>query len=359
LTSGGKPGPVHIITDRALLHGDTTPAHIPGYGPVPADWVIDLLTRHTTDTDLPETDLHETDLHETDLHDSDTTSPDPNDEADPDEDAHRHEEAHRDEEADLDEQTGVPEEPARDAATAADEGSPDGSPGPGADTEAASTTADLAQLERTTAVWLRRLYTHPGTGTLVAMDSRRRLFPAGLRRFLTTRDGTCRTPWCDAPIRHADHIHPYARGGPTTATNGQGLCIRCNLTDNLPGFHTRVTDPGPTTGSPHPHTTELTTPTGHPDTSTAPPVLPLDDPLLRHRAPPGPAIHHRPLPDHEITIDLDHWHAPPRRTELNRATRTAIHDGTTPNSVPAADTGPHPGAATSALEQHLAALIAS
>jgi hypothetical protein len=35
--------------------------------------------------------------------------------------------------------------------------------------------------------WLRRLYTAPGTGDLVAMDSKRRLFPPPLRRFIQTR----------------------------------------------------------------------------------------------------------------------------------------------------------------------------
>ncbi|MCU1519670.1 MAG: endonuclease, partial [Arthrobacter sp.] len=43
--------------------------------------------------------------------------------------------------------------------------------------------------------WLRRLYTAPGTGDLVGMDSRARLFPPGLRRFLQARDDTCRTPY--------------------------------------------------------------------------------------------------------------------------------------------------------------------
>lgn len=51
-------------------------------------------------------------------------------------------------------------------------------------------------------VWLRRLYTAPGSGDLVAMDSRARLFPPGLGRFIEVRDHTCRTPFCDAPIRH-------------------------------------------------------------------------------------------------------------------------------------------------------------
>ncbi len=61
-------------------------------------------------------------------------------------------------------------------------------------------------------VWLRRVYTRPADGTLVAMDSKRRRFPTGLRRLLAVRDRTCRTPWCGAPIRHTDHVVPVAPG---------------------------------------------------------------------------------------------------------------------------------------------------
>ncbi|WP_374152992.1 DUF222 domain-containing protein [Pseudarthrobacter sp. WHRI 8279] len=113
-------------------------------------------------------------------------------------------------------------------------------------------------------VWLRRLYTAPGTGELLAMDSKARLFPPGLRRFLQIRDDTCRTPYCDAPIRHHDHITPWHQDGPTTSTNGQGLCEACNHTKETPGFSARPV-PGPR------HTVELQTPTGHTYHSTAPP----------------------------------------------------------------------------------------
>ena len=112
--------------------------------------------------------------------------------------------------------------------------------------------------------WLRRLYTAPSTGDLVAMDSRARLFPAGLRRFIQARDDTCRTPYCDAPIRHHDHIIPWHQDGPTTSTNGQGLCEACNHTKETPGW-TATPVPGPR------HTVELHTPTGHPYHSLAPP----------------------------------------------------------------------------------------
>jgi len=118
-------------------------------------------------------------------------------------------------------------------------------------------------------VWLRRLYTAPGTGELIGMDSRARLFPAGLRRFIETRDNTCRTPYCDAPIRHLDHILPWHRGGETTATNGAGLCEACNHTKETPGWTSRPVNP---TESAIRHTLEVTTPTGHSYTSTAPPL---------------------------------------------------------------------------------------
>ncbi|MDQ0865583.1 HNH endonuclease [Arthrobacter globiformis] len=113
--------------------------------------------------------------------------------------------------------------------------------------------------------WIRRLYTAPGTGDLVAMDSRRRLFPAPLRRFIQIRDDTCRTPYCDAPIRHHDHIIPWHNDGPTSLSNSAGLCEACNHTKELPGWKARPR-PGPR------HTIELTTPTGHTYYSTAPPL---------------------------------------------------------------------------------------
>ncbi|MGP4032735.1 DUF222 domain-containing protein [Pseudarthrobacter sp. 1C304] len=114
-------------------------------------------------------------------------------------------------------------------------------------------------------IWLRRLYTAPGTGDLVALDSRARIFPPGLRRFITARDATCRTPYCDAPIRHLDHINPWHDGGETTATNGAGLCEACNHTKETPGWRAQPR-PGPR------HTLNVTTPTGHTYHSTAPPL---------------------------------------------------------------------------------------
>ncbi len=176
-TAAAVPVEVQVVmTDRALLAGDDTPAHLPGYGTVPAPWA-----RHLVATSGPE---------------------------------------------------GV---------------SPAG-------------------------VWLRRLYTHPDDGTLVTMDSTRRLFDGALRAYVVARDVTCRTPWCDAPIRHVDHVVDHALGGATSASNGQGLCIRCNLAKAQEGWSALPVDADD--GSPP--VVLLTTPTGHTYASTAPPLLPGD-----------------------------------------------------------------------------------
>lgn len=115
---------------------------------------------------------------------------------------------------------------------------------------------------------LRRLYTTPTTGQLAAMDSHARRFPDSLGLFIDLRDQTCRTPWCDAPIRHHDHPTPWRTGGATTGPNSQGLCEQCNHAKEAPDWHARPTT-GPPTG---PHTIEITTPTGHRHHTTAPPL---------------------------------------------------------------------------------------
>jgi hypothetical protein len=89
-------------------------------------------------------------------------------------------------------------------------------------------------------VWLRRLYTTPDGRDLVGMDSRRRLFGGLLRRMLVLRDDVCTTPWCEAPIAHADHATPTRAGGATSFHEGNGKCARCNLVKEAPGWRTRV-----------------------------------------------------------------------------------------------------------------------
>ncbi len=124
-------------------------------------------------------------------------------------------------------------------------------------------------------VWLRRLFINPDDGSLIAMDSRRRPFPGALRRFLVVRDRVCRTPWCDAPIRHADHVVAVSASstsnggsarGPTSAANGQGLCAACNYAKQAPGWQAR---PGPAGAG---EVVKTVTPTGHRYASRPPPL---------------------------------------------------------------------------------------
>ena len=148
-----------------------------------------------------------------------------------------------------------------------------------------------AVVDRAAGRWIRRLYTDPVTGGLVAMDSRARLFPRSLARFIAVRDQTCRTPWCGAPIRQIDHIQPHHTGGATSAGNGQGLCQACNQAKEAPGWTAHTTDPHTTTGTcgtagtAGRHTVRITTPTGHTYESTAPPLPGSPPPATPERMP--------------------------------------------------------------------------
>ncbi|GAA1918895.1 HNH endonuclease signature motif containing protein [Nocardioides lentus] len=128
---------------------------------------------------------------------------------------------------------------------------------------------------------IRRLYTH--AGALVAMDSTARTVTGALRTYIALRDAArCRTPYCDAPIRHIDHITPAAAGGPTTASNTQGLCAACNHTKEAWGWRHHARQDSPL----EPHTVQTTTPTGHTHTSRAPdlptPLNPMPPPTSHH-----------------------------------------------------------------------------
>jgi hypothetical protein len=114
---------------------------------------------------------------------------------------------------------------------------------------------------------LRRLYATAASGALVAMDSRSRVFPKGLAEFIGLRDQRCRTPYCDAPIRHRDHATPHRTGGATSAANGLGTCERCNYTKEAAGWSVNAD-----IGDNSTHTARYTTPTGSHHHSTAPPA---------------------------------------------------------------------------------------
>ncbi|WP_223937447.1 HNH endonuclease signature motif containing protein [Arthrobacter sp. StoSoilB5] len=200
-----------VMTDRTLFQGDSEPARLQGYGIVPAEWARTLLAGGPAEAERGEDR--------------------------PTEPAH----------------TGSgPTEPGPARRSPTD-------PGTGHDFK----------------VFLRRLYTSPASGELLAMDSKARLFPPRLRRFIETRDDTCRTPYCDAPIRHIDHVIPWHDGGPTTLENGAGLCEACNHTKEKSGWNVRtIPRSGTLRGNvPHDvHTLRIGTPTGHAYLSTAPPL---------------------------------------------------------------------------------------
>ncbi len=127
-------------------------------------------------------------------------------------------------------------------------------PGPGP--IPASVARNLAHASPATRTRIRRLFAD--TDHLVAMESTSRTFDGLLRQLIRLRDRRCRTPWCDAPIRHLDHIADAAEGGPTSLYDGQGLCEACNYTKQDHGITHEVISEDVI----EPHATWITTPTG-------------------------------------------------------------------------------------------------
>ena len=115
--------------------------------------------------------------------------------------------------------------------------------------------------------WLRRLIVDPIDGRVLTIDTRRRRFDGRLRKLIIARDQTCRGPGCTGTIRDIDHLLPHAAGGPTTATNSQGLCPSTHACRHHPGWRV-TTSPDPAVGG-----VEWTTPTGHRYQSRPPPAL--------------------------------------------------------------------------------------
>lgn len=115
---------------------------------------------------------------------------------------------------------------------------------------------------------IRRLYTCPTRGELVAMDARTRTFRGNLAKFVRLRDRSCRTPWCDAPVRHTDHVTGSDEGGDTAARNGQGLCGACNYAKTAHRWRARPQPDG---------SVRTTLPTGHTHTTRPPPSPPSGD----------------------------------------------------------------------------------
>jgi hypothetical protein len=144
---------------------------------------------------------------------------------------------------------------------------------------------DAAIADENATATLRRLYRHPTSGQLVAMEARARTFPKGLARFIGLRDQTCRTPYCNAPIRHHDHATPDRAGGKTSAGNGLGLCEACNYAKEADGWTVTTSDRDGV------HTAQFVTPTHATYYSIAPPA-------------PGTPITRRSITEDQFSIDL-------------------------------------------------------
>jgi Domain of unknown function (DUF222) len=100
---------------------------------------------------------------------------------------------------------------------------------------------------------IRRLLTRDGV--IIGGDSKQRAFTGVLATFIRARDGgRCREPYCDAPIRHLDHIQRSADDGKTEFDNGRGICEAHNYVREMPGWGAKRKVDG---------TIVTTTPTGH------------------------------------------------------------------------------------------------
>jgi uncharacterized protein DUF222 len=115
--------------------------------------------------------------------------------------------------------------------------------------------------------WWRRLYAAPVGGPLAGGDPDRRRFDGHLRKLIMWRDRHCRDPFCEAPIRHIDHIQRYSDGGLTIYPNGRGECERGNYAREMPGWKVQAVSSGL---DGHQHTIKIITPTGHTYLSRAP-----------------------------------------------------------------------------------------
>lgn len=90
---------------------------------------------------------------------------------------------------------------------------------------------------------------------MIGGDSRKRTFTGLLATLVRARAGhRCTEPYCDAPVRHLDHIERAADGGPTTSENGRGGCQFHNHVREEPDWHVARAPDG---------TVATTTPTGH------------------------------------------------------------------------------------------------
>ncbi len=124
--------------------------------------------------------------------------------------------------------------------------------------------AELARrLAASDAAGARRFCPAPDGERLTGSDPRARRFNAAVRRLVRTVDGQCQRPWCDCRIRDVDHAVPYARGGPSTPQNAQGVCQADNLAKEGPGWRVTPVDGEGPADEALARAVRWRTPTGH------------------------------------------------------------------------------------------------
>lgn len=239
-----------VITDAALFGGSSDAADLTGFGPVPAEVARELLRPRPSAPVEPDR-----------VGGGRGTDPEPDHGggAGNDADVGACPDGGRCTDFSCTRLHGAPPSQTRSAPTP-----------PTVPTNGASAVEDDHAAVAAATVWVRRLFTDPPTGRLLARDTRKRLFTGALRELVIARDQTCRNAWCGAPIRHVDHIQRFADRGSTSEDNGQGLCARCNLSRERP----RQLHPPPESYRPPPPLlpvfppgglTERTVPTAQPD----------------------------------------------------------------------------------------------
>jgi hypothetical protein len=112
------------------------------------------------------------------------------------------------------------------------------------------------------------------------VDPRRRTASARLRRWVFVRDRCCVHPACRMPASRTDQDHAvdHASGGPTRHDNLGSCCRHDHRLQHAGGWRVQKPDP---------HTTVWYSPLGHQYVSRPPPVIPR--PMPQHPSPPPPA----------------------------------------------------------------------
>lgn len=120
-----------------------------------------------------------------------------------------------------------------------------------------------------------RNLTHPVTGSRLDVDATTYTPPADLRRYLTTRDGTCRAPGCNRPAIDCDpdHVQPWTDGGSTTAANLAHLCRRHHQVKGSTWWDVLMNPDGDQTWASAWGTTYVTRPADQPEPTPAPPEV--------------------------------------------------------------------------------------